>query len=117
MCENPYISLIPIFTVPSAPPTHIYIHEVTSFNITIHWDPVDCIEQNGNITGYSVQYGVEGTGIMHIVNVSGGATTEITISGLYCAMDYTIEVAAVNSAGTGMYSNALYFITKGIIII
>ena len=38
------------------------------------------------------------------VNVSGGATTEVTISGLPASTAYIIEVAAVNSAGTGMYS-------------
>ena len=39
------------------------------------------------------------------MNVSGGATMETTISGLNSATNYSIEVAAVNSVGTGVYSN------------
>ena len=38
------------------------------------------------------------------VNVSGGAATEAIISGLTSDTIYTIEVAAVNSAGIGKYS-------------
>ena len=39
-----------------------------------------------------------------IVNVSGGTATEAIISGLTSDTLYTIEVAAVNSAGIGRYS-------------
>ena len=41
---------------------------------------------------------------MQSVSVSGGAATEDIISGLTCDTTYTIEVAAVNSAGIGKYS-------------
>ena len=49
------------------------------------------------------------------MNVSGGATTEATISGLNSATTYmySIEVAAVNGAGTGDYSNSISAITSG----
>ena len=40
-----------------------------------------------------------------------GATTE-TIVGLDAATPYCIEVAAVNRAGTGIYSTPLVVITK-----
>ena len=39
--------------------------------------------------------------------VSGGATTNATISGLTPSTSYVIEVAAVNSAVTGVYSEPL----------
>ena len=41
---------------------------------------------------------------MQSVNVSGGAAAEAIISGLMSNTTYTIEVAAVNSAGIGKYS-------------
>ena len=47
------------------------------------------------------------------MNVSGGATTEGTISGLHSSTAYIIEVAAVNSAGTGMYSRRSTVSTLG----
>ena len=39
------------------------------------------------------------------MSVSGGNVTEATISGLTPSTTYSIEVAAVNSAGTGVYSS------------
>ena len=87
--------------------------DVTSSNITVQWGTVNCIQRNGDITGYSVRYGVQGDGSTQTVSVSGGDTTETTISGLDSSTNYTIEVAAVNSAGTGVYSNAVYQLTQG----
>ena len=36
-----------------------------------------------------------------------GSNTTVTISGLESSTNYSIEVAAVNSAGTGVYSDPL----------
>ena len=71
----------------------------TSFAITVQWGMVPCIDRNGEITGYSVRY-------------SGGCSTqtmnvterETTLQDLTSSTNYSIEVAAVNSAGVGVYS-------------
>ena len=96
--------------VPSAAPTSVSVSEVTSSNITVQWGAVDCIHHNGDITGYSVRYGVQGSG-------EGDRTVELAsgdssggmyqISGLSAATVYTIEVAAVNNAGTGVSSTPI----------
>ena len=112
--------LITFPTVPSAAPTSVSASS-TSNSITVQWGAVDCIHRNGDITGYSVRYGVQGSG-------EGDRTVEIAsgdssggmyqISGLSSATVYTIEVAAVNNAGTGVYSDPIntsmlmYFIPK-----
>ena len=98
---------------PSAPPTSVSTSDVTSSSITVQWGAVDCIHRNGDITGYSVRYGVQGSGSTQTLNVSGSATTEATISGLESATNYSIEVAAVNSAGTGVYSAPLTALNSG----
>ena len=49
---------------------------------------------------------------MQSVNVSGGAATEAIISGLTRETIYTIEVAAINSAGIGKYSLSMTAITS-----
>ena len=98
---------------PSAAPTSVSTSDVTSFSITVQWGAVDCIHRNGDITGYSVRYGVQGNGSTQTESVSGGATTEATISGLVAGTNYSIEVAAVNSAGTGVYSDPLTVLTSG----
>ena len=99
---------------PYAPPTSVNTSAVTSSSITVQWGPVDCIHRNGDITGYSVRYGVqESSGSTQTMNVSGGAATEAMTSGLNSATNYSIEVAAVNSAGTGDYSNSISVTTSG----
>ena len=62
-----------------------------------------------------MQYAVQGSGSPQIVRISGSVTTETTISGLNYSTNYSIQVAAVNSAGIGVYSTAIFAITKGII--
>ena len=104
-----------LLPAPSAPPTHINTYNVTSFNITVQWRPVDCIHRNGNITGYSVRYGVHNSVNKQVVDVMGGATTETTITGLNATTNYSIEVAAVNSAGTGIFSATIFVVTQGIV--
>ena len=71
-----------------------------------------CIHQNGEIAGYSVQYvavGSSTTGSEMVSGNSSGGTT--TISGLTRRTMYTVQVAAVNSAGIGVYSTPLPFET------
>ena len=97
------------FVAPSAVPTSVSVSEVTSSSITVQWVAVGCIHRNGDITGYSVRYGIQ------TKSVSGGGATQTIIFGLTSSTEYSIEVAAVNSAGTGVYSNAIMQITQGII--
>ena len=99
--------------VPSAPPTSVNVSDVTNSSITVQWKAVDCIHRNGDITGYSVLYGVQGSGNTRSMSVSRGTTTKATISGLSATTPYTIEVAAVNSAGIGMYSSPTAVSTSG----
>ena len=92
---------------PSAAPTSVRVSEVTSSSITVQWGAVDCIHRNGDITGYSVRYGVQGSGSTQAMSVSGSSVTEATISGLTPSTNYSIEVAAVNSVGSGTYGTLL----------
>ena len=90
---------------PSAPPTSVRVSEVTSSSITVQWGPVDCIHRNGDITGYSVQYGQVGSGSTQTMLVTG-TPRRYMISGLMSSTMYSIEVAAGTSNGTGPYSAA-----------
>ena len=98
---------------PSAPPTSVSVSEVTSSSITVQWGPVDCIHRNGNITGYSVQYKVMGSGNTQNMFISGGSATEAIISNLTPSTTYTVRVATVNDAGTGELSSRLLIVTLG----
>ena len=95
-----------LFAAPSGPPTSVSTTN-TSTTITVQWEAVACIHHNGDITGYSVQYMVVGSDTTWTMSVSGGSITEATISSLMSSATYSIRVAAVNSAGTGVYSDYL----------
>ena len=82
---------------------------LNSTAVTVQWGPVPCIEQNGDITGYSVQYGEVGSGSTQTMPVSGGSAD---ISGLLSNTKYVVEVAAVNSAGIGVYSGDQILFSK-----
>ena len=87
---------------------------MNSSSLVVQWGAVDCADHNGNITGYSVRYQVVGSpNTQRVVSVSGSGTTETMISSLMPSTNYSIEVAAVNSAGTGEYGNPINQLTLG----
>ena len=109
-----HVSLLHIYVAPSTAPTSVSVSEVTSSSITVQWGAVDCIHRNGDITGYSVRYGVQGSaeGDRTVEMVSGDSSGGMyVISGLSAATVYTVEVAAVNRADTGVYSDPVTFET------
>ena len=83
------------------------VYALSSTALIVQWEAVPCIEQNGDITGYSVQYRVVGSESIQNMSVSGANVTETTISNLIPSTNYFIEVAAVNRAGIGVYSTFL----------
>ena len=98
---------------PSAAPTSVRESGVTSSSITVQWGAVNCTDRNGDITGYSVWYGVQGSGSTQTMSFSGGSLTEATISSLMPSTTYSIQVAAVNSAGIGVYNDDIVIETYG----
>ena len=90
------------------------VSEDTSSSITVQWGAVDCVHRNGDITGYSVQYGVQGSGSTQTMSVSGDSVTEATLSELIPSTTYSIEVAAVTGQDRiGVYSLPLSEETDG----
>ena len=88
---------------------------VTSSTITVVWGEVPCIHQNGAITGYSVQYGVMGSGSTESVAVDGDSSGGMaTISGLEAATMYEYQVAGRTIVGPGEYSSPMTTLTSGI---
>ena len=101
----------PLPPVPSAAPDPVTMTGVTSSSITVQWGEVECIHRNGEIVGYSVRY--SGGGSTQTMAVSEADATMTTISGLTPSTQYSVQVAAVNGAGTGEYSSSQSRLTLG----
>ena len=94
--------ILPLFsTAPSSSPSFISSStRVTASSITVQWGEIPCVHRNGEITSYRVQ--VLTNGVVRTTNIPGD-TRETTTSGLSPSTRYTIQVAAVNGAGTGSF--------------
>ena len=112
--DNMLVSMCVLSSAPSTPPSPVSATVESSTSITVQWGSVPCIHQNGAITGYSVQYGVVGSGSTQTMTVSGASTTQTTISGLNPSTNYSIQVAAVNNQLIGTYSTAENELTEGV---
>ena len=87
-------------TAPSGSPTGIIEVAVTPNTITVQWGEVSCLHHNGEITGYIVEAITSGE-VVGIVNINDGDARRVTVTGLNSSTQYTVQVAAVNNAGTG----------------
>lgn len=74
---------------------------MSSSNVTLTWDTPPLVEQNGYLTGYSVNYST-GAGPWHTVR--GVKEPHVTLSGLQPHTEVAVRVAAVNVNGTGPYT-------------
>ena len=99
-------------TAPSAAPTNVDVSVINSTALNVQWEMIPCIEQNGDITGYTVRVLVSGE--MERVE-DAGDVNEVTISELTPSTTYSIQVAAVNSEGTGPYSDLIIIDTPIIV--
>ena len=97
---------------PSATPGSVKVSEVTTSSIAVQWGTIHCIHRNGDIKSYSLQIFVQGDDIPR--QTENASTTEQLITGLDPSTTYAIQVAAVNGAGTGVYSDQISVATTGI---
>ena len=100
-------------TAPSAAPTSLHVSGVNASSITVQWDTVPCIDQNGDITDYSVEYIDVYFGSQNYTNISisGENMTEAAIPRQ--PTEYSVSVAAVNRAGTGPFSSSHTIVSLG----
>lgn len=81
------------FTVAPGPPPSFSVPNVTLTTVTIAWSHLQCIEQNGAIRFYRVEYGHESITESMVVQSD---TTTFTANGLEPKTTYVFQVRAVN---------------------
>ena len=81
----------------------------TSRSISVSWDAIDCIERNGEITGYTVEF----------QRLDASAVTSVTVvnqtftaSGLTPHTNYIFRVAGFNSNGRGPFTAITRLVTR-----
>lgn len=90
------------FAAPSGFPSILLNVSAFSTNVTVNWSHIDCIDQNSEITGYSVSYyqgdGDGEEGIEEVVVMGTNDSDRIyTATRLHPQTRYNFEVAAVNN--------------------
>ena len=93
-------------TAPSAGPS-ITIYDVVPRSFSVQWGMVPCIHRNGDITGYSVQYGEVESGIIYTESMENADIFNTSFSGVIPDTMYSVEVAGVNSNGVGVYQSII----------
>ncbi len=91
-------------TAPSGSPGVAIATTIRSTNITLTWTEIECLDRNGVITSYNIEYGEGNTRDMTI-NTQSNATTHL-ITGLKPFTNYTFSIAGVNSVNIGPFSAA-----------
>ena len=93
-------------TVPSGAPRNLQATAITETSISIQWDEIECLEQNGAIIRYSI-----------LLNSNPLSTTlpnvrEFTLTGLSPQTSYTISVFGANGLGNGT-ARSITILTAG----
>ena len=82
------------------------MNTTTPSTAMVTWNSIECIDRNGLIIDYEVQFQEQESE----VDVAGGVVDVIgrtyTVGGLTPATHYTFRVAGVTSGGTGPFSPA-----------
>ena len=99
-------SLSRVFSaVPSAAPANFSLVSQTPTSVTVTWEPVLCMYRNGVIIGYVIKYKELNTGLLSNKTITGDNMGMFEITGLKPSTQYEIKIAAVNSVGTGPFTN------------
>ena len=62
-------------------------------SVTLMWDDLSCVDRNGGLSGYRVQYGISS-----LTNAETATGTTFTVTGLSPSTTYVFRVAGFNDA-------------------
>ncbi|XP_065910272.1 protein sidekick-2-like isoform X2 [Dysidea avara] len=88
---------------PSSPPQSVAATAVDPSSLRVTWQQPPEIDHNGPLTGYQIRFRQVGRSTSTVSTSS----TSYTLTGLTAYVQYTVQVAAVNSDGTGPFSSSL----------
>ena len=118
-CVESRVPPLLLCAAPSGPPREFRVVNTTALTVTISWLAPELIDQNGEITHYIINYSASGSSDQteeFIMSVPGSShpanfTFDHMLQGLQGGTQYTLQVAAATSVGTGP-SSVLSFRTS-----
>ena len=92
-----------MLVAPSGRPCNVSGYPLNSTSIYLEWSAVNCLEQNGNITGYEVHYQPLEYPQLQLTEIvtTNDQTMLFIATHLIPLTDYTFSVSALNINGTG----------------
>ena len=93
---------------PTGSPQCISTTSTTSRSITVSWEKIKCIERNGPIINYTVEFQEVGGALIPGVVVN----RIFTATGLTPYTNYIFRVAGVNDNGTGPFTNVTSILSE-----
>lgn len=98
--------LVYLCLVPRLPPRNIILSTTGSRSLLLSWDHLSKNDTNGIIINYSVCTQKQGASTPICVNVSA-TDNSYAANGLKPYSNYTVTIAAINSAGFGPYNSGI----------
>jgi len=96
-------------TFPNSSPQDVIATGIHPGSLNISWGPPEKINQNGQITGYIIQYTLVWLNVTMLETVTNG--TRYILPGLFPFTNYSVEVAAMTVNGTGPLSDPVFEIS------
>jgi len=115
MCFSPYtrgVLLLPLITVPEAPPQNVTAEAVSPTSILVQWQPPMSDRSNGQIIYYKVMVAESGMSDSEAEPYRVENVTAYTLEGLRRWTEYKIWVLAGTSVGDGPSSFPLTVRTR-----
>ena len=102
------------YSVPSIAPRNISAMAVSPTTISVQWETVNPIDENGDIIAYEIMYTPQRT-FNGLIKTSMTNVSEFDLSGnltdIQEYVNYNISVRAYTSIGAGPYSNSVTILT------
>ena len=96
------------------PPSGLKVVHITKDSAKVKWTLLPVVQSCGVITGYAIKiFEYTPTRPLNSTYMVNNQERKFSFQNLMPSSKYSVQVAAVTSAGTGVFSHPVIFLTKG----
>ena len=109
-----YLTLFISNIAPPVPPNGVKVVHITRRSAKVKWNLLPIVQSYGVITGYAIRI-LERTTFnsLNATYTVNNQQRKFQITDLLPSSKYAVEVAAITSGGTGIFSKPVIFLTQG----